>query len=383
MNILLLFIFIALSNAADGLKIYVFDVGQADSQLIVFPSGYSILIDTGEPSGGKGIAGENSVYIGKRIEEILGKKKVDVFVLTHYHVDHAGEVNYGGIWYLMEKLGFTVGKFLRREPATYKGSSLDNCKKTTLEWRYAGEMYDYTAKFICYSVSSVAKTKLSTVAELAHRCNSQQIVPPDSGAEVRVLIRDALGIKDQNGKLIPGNYVDKEGRPGENDYSICMRIKWKDFVYATCGDLSGHTYQTGSGFWYHDIESRVAPMMGEVDLYHVNHHGCKSSTNTLWTNTLKPTVSVISCGDGSTLPEKQPLDNLKNVNSKVYMTNNCNPDLVAKYNNVVNFNGDIVIVVSNDGDIFRVEKKDGSNSKDFATKLNKPTPSKCVLLEQE
>ena len=49
---------------------------------------------------------KNTKHVASRIQTILGKKKVDIFVLTHYHVDHAGEVNYGGIWYLMEKLGF-------------------------------------------------------------------------------------------------------------------------------------------------------------------------------------------------------------------------------------------------------------------------------------
>lgn len=37
------------ASTRTSLEIHVFDVGQADSQLIVFPSGFSMLIDVGEP----------------------------------------------------------------------------------------------------------------------------------------------------------------------------------------------------------------------------------------------------------------------------------------------------------------------------------------------
>ena len=47
MNFIYLFALLSLASAAD-LKIYIFEIGQADSQLIVFPSGYSILIDLGD-----------------------------------------------------------------------------------------------------------------------------------------------------------------------------------------------------------------------------------------------------------------------------------------------------------------------------------------------
>ena len=54
--------------ATAGLDIYVFNVGQADSQLIVFPSGDSILVDAGETSTGsmncKAIADGSSRSLG-------------------------------------------------------------------------------------------------------------------------------------------------------------------------------------------------------------------------------------------------------------------------------------------------------------------------------
>ena len=101
----------------DALKIYVFDCGQANCQLIVFPSGYSIMYDLGEDSllGYK----RNAEYVAERVVEILGKKEIDVLVLSHYHIDHTGSGlsdstnnQEGGIVYFIEELGFTFKKLL-------------------------------------------------------------------------------------------------------------------------------------------------------------------------------------------------------------------------------------------------------------------------------
>ena len=92
----------------------------------------------------------------------------------------------------------------------------------------------------------------------------------------------------------------KETHPvNENDFSICLRFVFGKFVYATCGDLSGYdtVIKESTTSLYHDVETSVAPMIGEVDLMKANHHGSASSTNVKWADTLKPTVAVSSCAD--------------------------------------------------------------------------------------
>ena len=203
MNILIFLLFITFSSAADGLKIFVFDVGQGDSQLLLFPSGYSILIDAGEPGGTTNQEGVNGKYLAKRIEEILGKKKIDVFVLTHYHIDHMGGYEIGGIWYLIEKAWFTIGKYVKRHIGTFKGKFMSECKKSTIDWRYVGEMSEKAAKFVCYVEAFVAPTKLSKFGEHAHRCDYNQIKPPDSGAEVGDLELCTHSLRTQSGTEHP------------------------------------------------------------------------------------------------------------------------------------------------------------------------------------
>ena len=241
------------------------------------------------------------------------------------------------------------------------------------------------AKFVCYATSSKDKTKLSKIREVAKICSTSQINPSDAGAEVQILMADAYGVKDSKGKYIHKMKYNVKGGANENDFSICLRIAYGKFVYSTCGDLSGQEYKFND-FYYHDVESHVAPMMGEVDLYHVNHHGSKSATNTKWANTLKPTVAVFSCGknSGSGHPAIMPLKNLNAVGTEFYLTNNCNSKNTDKFGKKIHImNGDVVVTVPKDGKQFKVAKADGSASKAFDIKMTKPARTACKKLAEE
>ncbi len=69
------------ANLSGALTVYYLDVGQADSELVVFPGGAAMLIDAGNGSDGLLIA------------DFLRKMKItslDILVLTHPHEDHLG-----------------------------------------------------------------------------------------------------------------------------------------------------------------------------------------------------------------------------------------------------------------------------------------------------
>lgn len=65
----------------DCLTVYFFDVGQADSSLLVFPDGLTILIDCGNKADGALIADFLNTH---------GIKTIDYFIATHPHEDHIG-----------------------------------------------------------------------------------------------------------------------------------------------------------------------------------------------------------------------------------------------------------------------------------------------------
>jgi competence protein ComEC len=67
-------------------EVYFLDVGQGDSALVITPERKSILIDTGGLKGNFN-TGERIIL---PVMRYLGVKKLDVLILSHGHLDHAG-----------------------------------------------------------------------------------------------------------------------------------------------------------------------------------------------------------------------------------------------------------------------------------------------------
>jgi glyoxylase-like metal-dependent hydrolase (beta-lactamase superfamily II) len=59
---------------------------------VIFPSGYSILVDCGESESGD----LNARRISTKLRAILNSSYVDVAVLSHLHRDHIGSAGEGG-----------------------------------------------------------------------------------------------------------------------------------------------------------------------------------------------------------------------------------------------------------------------------------------------
>ena len=125
------------------LQIHIFDVGQSDSQLIIFPSGYTILIDAGEVSTGN----TNAQYITERIWHLLGDTNIDVGVATHLHQDHIGSSK-GGFRYLMEKEGISFKKFIDRNSGIVKKVDDDPCTQESISFQNIGTISSTTINWI-------------------------------------------------------------------------------------------------------------------------------------------------------------------------------------------------------------------------------------------
>ena len=107
----------------------------------------------------------------------------------------------------------------------------------------------------------------------------------------------------------------------------------------------------------------------------------QTSTNSKWAKALKPTVSVISCGDGTTLPAASVLTTLKNVGSKIYTTgDDCDKSAINKVGGITEMGDDVVITVPTNGKTFTVASPSGKHKKTFNIKQNKKAASKCKVL---
>lgn len=156
-------------------------------------------------------------------------------------------------------------------------------------------------------------------------CSTTQINPPDANSLVQIITVDGYGAVMKDGSTpVNGNYSSWSVPPSENDFSIGLLIEFGDFRYVTMGDLDGDYDESSYGYTYNDIESIVAPRIGEIDVYHVNHHGSSHSSSKNLLDSMNPTVSLISCGVDNSYghPDQSVLNNLLSYGD-VFLTSDC------------------------------------------------------------
>jgi beta-lactamase superfamily II metal-dependent hydrolase len=248
------------SQCRADLEIHCLDVGQGDCTLMISPTGGTLLFDAG--TNGKG----NGTVIPHL--QGLGIDALDYVVASHYHMDHIG-----GIDEVVNSLG------------------MDSVRVAVLDrgWSYTTQTYeDYEA---------AVASKRTTIYD-------GQVI--DLGGGVTVTCVAVNG----NGELSPP-YDDEE-----NNYCVSLLVEYGDFEFFVAGDLSGV-----NSSYYYDIESSVAPEVGDIDVYRVDHHGSSSNSNITLVSTLKPEVSIISVGSNSYgHPTQTIINRLISYDSYIYQT---------------------------------------------------------------
>jgi len=244
--------------ATGTLTITVLDVGQGDATLIQSPGGRTLLFDGGY--NGRG----NSVIVP--FLQAAGIDTLDYMVASHYHADHIGG------------LDEVIAQIPVREAVYDRG------------WSYTTQTYG------SYATAVAAKRQTLTAG---------QVIDLGEGVTATCIALNG------NGQLgVPyddGSY--------ENEYDISLKIEYGGFDYVQAGDLIGND-DTGT-----DIETGVGPLVGDVDVYHVNHHGSYTSSNAIYLQALQAEVAVISVGNNSYgHPHQDVLDRLFYFGSFVYQT---------------------------------------------------------------
>jgi len=255
MKIFMLVISLTLSSYSFAqLEIYCLDVSQGDATLIISPSGETLLID----GGNNGIG--DSVIIP--FFKSHGLSSLSYMAATHYHADHIGGLD-----------EVAVDARFSPKVAFDRGGSA-----TTITFN------DYL---------SAIEDKRQTIAP-------GEVI--DLGAGVTATCHTV------DGKLSNGRSISVTN---ENDRCLGFLIEYGFFQFWVSGDLGG------GGQGQKDVEGPVAPIIGDIDVLRINHHGSNSSSNNTFLRTLLPEVAIISVGDGNGFghPTREVLDRIGNVES--------------------------------------------------------------------
>lgn len=258
----LLLIAFSSTVSAQQLVVHHIDVDQGDATLFVMPNGSTMLIDAGLDGRGAVIAD----YLSN-----LGIVELDAFVLTHYDSDHMG-----GIDKLVGR-GVVVNSWFDRGG----WDSADSCSPNT-------------SQFCQYS----------NTARIATALHPGWMIDLDPDVTIRVVASNG-----RVGMLSP--YPDPTE---ENALSVTLVVSYRGFNYLIGGDLTS------------EVEERLLreAAVGDVDVYHVNHHGSETSSSRAFLEQVSPEVAIISAGShcGYHHPRRAVLEALRVISGiDIYQTN--------------------------------------------------------------
>jgi hypothetical protein len=299
------------------LEIHFIHTGRGNCAYYLFPDGTTMLVDAGEqdPTDPRTLSPRNTALVpdsSRRPYEWIAdyirsrtpagrQPGLDYALVTHYHADHYGTVYLGapvarnGAYVLTGMVG--VGDLVPIHQLIDRGShyptdlrspqvkvrlaslpggsrgyaSLENYWKFSEYWQKAGKL-----KHQALQVGKSDQIRL--------------LVTPQHYPNFRVTGLYANG-DVWTGREVRHIFPDlSKAQPGENQSSCAIKLSYGKFDFFTAGDISGIA-DLGTPEWY-DVESAIAPYIGEVDVMTVNHHGNRDGTNVQYLRTLKPRVIV-------------------------------------------------------------------------------------------
>ena len=382
------------------LNVYWFDVEQGDGQLIVGPTGKTMLIDLGETSWNTTGAATNATRVANEIKAICGTGSapvhLDYVMASHDHLDHIGYPGvpsdagaYGnGIYQLLTPtsaggLGFTVGQVIDHDAGSWTDANgngscdvgTSTAPSTEIAWHNVGTTSQTARRWICWLYGpSTQPDRAAIDGKVLTLKNSDPAWPTfdlGGGATATVVNANAKGTMEADGTTpVSGDHSTDAVPPSENDYSIAVKVTYGAYKYATAGDSDGEYSSSANGYTYNNIEASLPAKFGNqnFDTIRANHHGSGHSSSDAYVTAMDPETTLISCGANSYgHPANRTLNAYRAIAADIYLTNDpCDTTDVSgspiDYSGTLNHNGTVHLYTTNAGADYSVDYDAGTRS---------------------
>lgn len=269
----LLLLLAAIPAQASVLRVYYPDIEQGSSTLLVSPTGKAMLIDAGSEIR---YADDDVVVF---VEDLIAAgviSSLDFLVASHYDEDHIGHMEDIMSYDLLAPTGIVYDR---------------------------GEYHQTPGSFAYYDYSFAATAYTRTTI------TPGQVIDLGGGVTVTCMV--------VNGDLSGGGSVDiTSSNQFENAASVGLLVEYGTFDLWIAGDLTGNFAEYGVA----DVESSVGPLVGDVDVYTVHHHGSRTSSTPGFLADLEAEVAI----NQNSVDNNFGHPNTISVNNFLNTTDSCN-----------------------------------------------------------
>ncbi len=308
------------------LDLHHINTGRGDAAFYIFPDGTTMLVDAGEmnPLGNRIFTSRNArlhpndtqkpyEWIADYIRQVIPEHKeavLDYAMITHFDSDHFGSIYHGAPVSASKKYALTgitgVGELIPirhmidrgypdyNYPIDLKGKEMEHILKTFP--RYQGK-YQSIKNYWTFLEEQQQEREMKVMA-LEVGANDQIRLLYNKEAyptfEVRNIKSNGTywtGSANSTFEYFPNfSNTPFNELPGENPLSNAIRISYGNFSYFTGGDMPGDV-SLGKPYW-EDTETPAGPIIGEVDVTTLNHHGNRDAHNENFVKALQARVYV-------------------------------------------------------------------------------------------
>ena len=302
------------------LDIHHISTGRGNCTLFICPDGTVFLVDAGAIytplkytiSPKPDCHRRPGEYLARYIRRQLlatGRNEIDVFLATHFHDDHIGEVSSVTPLHSSGQFHVTgisdvaasipIARILDRGFPSYDYPvpiELEDSRNYAAFARYASQNGTKVERFIAGSSTQLLLSRDPTR------------FPTFTVQNLSVNGDVWTGHNEESAPRFPAiSTLSPEEYPSENMCCLSFRVQYGDFRYYTGGDLERDT-KYGSSLW-RDIESPVAQAAGPVHVAVANHHGYVNAVGPAFVQELQPQAFVVMAWD-SAHPTIPTLDNM-------------------------------------------------------------------------